>query len=203
METVVFDLWGTLVYGDAREVSEEHIYSIMGLTKEDFRKQCRELFFVKPLTNKEFAETLCERLKLDTQKAKSTEHWLNHAFENTKVFDDVFQTLDNLRQKKQLYLISDTSIESKNLLERIGLREYFSKIFLSCEYGLTKKQGLYSILLKELKVPPSEILVIGNSLSSDYGVPKALGINTKLIVRDKNCANLPIEYITSLADICK
>lgn len=55
----------------------------------------------------------------------------------------------------------------------LGIRDYFSKIFISSEIGLRKSSGnLYEYVINELSCKPINLLMIGDNIYSDVKVPK-------------------------------
>lgn len=77
---------------------------------------------------------------------------------------------------KRVYLVSDMYFSSgqiQELLERNGLAGY-NKLFVSCEYRRTKKNGLFEYVLKE--VGDSSVLHIGDSEEADVESAVKYGI---------------------------
>ena len=78
---------------------------------------------------------------------------------------------------KEVYLVSDMYMP-KALLEEIlfekGIKGY-KKLFVSCEYGVSKESGLFEILKSQLE--NKTCLHIGDNHKSDYICAKAAGID--------------------------
>jgi FMN phosphatase YigB (HAD superfamily) len=86
------------------------------------------------------------------------------------------------RQKKiKVLLTSDTYFDEpqiKDLLEsHLPLKEVHV-IFASCEFGFSKKHGLFKQIVQELQTCPDKILHIGDSEERDILPAKELGIRT-------------------------
>lgn len=81
-------------------------------------------------------------------------------------------------QKKQIICISDMYFEEKfimKLLQKCGY--HFDKIYVSSEYGCTKRSGeLFEVVKKDLEVAGSDILHIGNDKISDFAMPIKHGL---------------------------
>lgn len=80
-------------------------------------------------------------------------------------------------------LISDTYFERSQLefiLERSPLFQASTvdKIFISCEVGRGKRQGLFNDVLEEMRVDPHKMLHIGDNLQSDYAAALKEGIDS-------------------------
>ena len=66
-----------------------------------------------------------------------------------------------------------------------------SKIFCSCEYGKSKTNGLFEIILKSSGHRAESILHIGDNISTDYAAPRALKINAlHFLQEDEHLTNL-------------
>ena len=64
-------------------------------------------------------------------------------------------------------------------LERFGLRQYFSSIVVSGEFGLLKPHpAIYQQALRQIGARPQETVFVGDDLDNDVIGPKALGLRT-------------------------
>ena len=82
-----------------------------------------------------------------------------------------------IRMKKNIFLVSDmylTSNQLKTILREKGICGY-EKLIVSCEYGCSKREGLFAILKKELK--GLNCLHIGDNRQADIESAKKHGIN--------------------------
>jgi len=96
---------------------------------------------------------------------------------------------------------------SRVQLEAILLHNGFNlslieKIYISCEYGASKRSGtLYKLILEETGIEPNQLLHVGDHEISDISVAKHLGIqtdyyNTISIANEKH----PFLYLEQLRD---
>ncbi len=89
-----------------------------------------------------------------------------------------------LNMNKRILVVSDMYLgkkEIRNILKNAGFSVPDSNIFISSEYGVTKKTGkLYEEVLKETNVDKSKIIMIGDNVLSDYWAPKKKGIKAFL-----------------------
>lgn len=78
-------------------------------------------------------------------------------------------------------LVSNTYFTQNNLKEllqqNLSILPYISKIFPSCEYGVSKGHGLFTKVLEEMKVPPQAILHIGDNFKVDCQGAQECGIS--------------------------
>lgn len=89
-----------------------------------------------------------------------------------------------INENKKILLISDMYLE-RNIIEemlkknKINEGNEYSKLFISCEYGYTKRSGrLFEYVLKDLNISPQELFHIGDAWKSDYLKPLTLGIKS-------------------------
>lgn len=78
--------------------------------------------------------------------------------------------------------VSDTYLPYSAIttfLEKLGVRHYFERLFLSSEPLLTKRSGrLFRLVLDTMQVVPIECLMVGDNPYSDIERGTALGLNT-------------------------
>ena len=68
----------------------------------------------------------------------------------------------------------------KIYLEYFGLDDLFDEIYVSSDYGMTKKSGkLYKKIMEINHLKANDLFMIGDSKLSDYLKPRELGINSK------------------------
>lgn len=86
------------------------------------------------------------------------------------------------RQKNiPVVLVSDTYFEEQSMRELLTCDPHLSCIqhlFLSCEYGCGKQQGLFNRVVEQLGVPAARILHIGDHEKSDGLAASEAGIRT-------------------------
>jgi HAD superfamily hydrolase (TIGR01509 family) len=69
-------------------------------------------------------------------------------------------------------------------LERFGLRQYFSTIVVSGEFGWLKPHpDIYRQALSQIEARPQETVFVGDDLDNDVVGPKALGLRTVWFTR--------------------
>ena len=80
----------------------------------------------------------------------------------------------------KLYVVSDFYCGREFLagwLNNLGIADCFEGIFVSCDYMLSKRTGrLYRRVLDELKLTSDQVLMIGDSLHSDYRMARRAGL---------------------------
>jgi putative hydrolase of the HAD superfamily len=93
---------------------------------------------------------------------------------------ELLQYLSNISNKYKIVIVSDNLFDLADKLENV-LKNDFGKYqkFYSYQYGLTKKGGLLSLVLKELKVDPQNCIFTDDN-QINIEVAKNLGINALL-----------------------
>jgi len=64
-------------------------------------------------------------------------------------------------------------------LARVGIRQYFHRLFTSCELGATKPDpAFFREVLRRLAVRPRECIMVGNDYVKDIAPAKSVGMRT-------------------------
>ncbi|WP_404337488.1 HAD family hydrolase [Sphingomonas sp. MMS12-HWE2-04] len=88
------------------------------------------------------------------------------------------------RRGLPIIIASDTYLDAKQLRGLIAaaagedVAALIDRFFCSSVYGRSKNEGLYELVLKELKVKPHQILHIGDNHGADVGGVARFGVNT-------------------------
>ena len=127
--------------------------------------------------------------------------YLKHRFEDIELFKDVLPTLETLREKYNLGLLSN----GNSYPERCGLEGIFQFIIFSQEYGVEKPDPkIFQITLEKAGCSKQELLHVGDSLETDITGAIKAGINCVWLNRRslKNNLGVKIDYeISSLLEL--
>jgi len=127
--------------------------------------------------------TELKRIEIETIK-KNTAH--------SSLLKSLLKKIQEISSDKniKLFLISDTYYPDsliKYLLQKHYPEIIFDNLYLALSCNKTKSSGLlYTKLLEDNYLNPSELLHIGSNQLSDHNVPSSLGINTLLLALGKN-----------------
>lgn len=130
------------------------------------------------------------------------ELYLKHRFEDATLFDEVLSTLERLRQRYLLCVVSN----GNSYPRRLGLEKYFEFIILSQDVGIQKPDsGIFALAIHKAGCMPNEFLYVGDSQEEDIvGARKAdahvVWLNRKNEVRRKNIPR-PDYEITTLSGL--
>jgi FMN phosphatase YigB (HAD superfamily) len=102
----------------------------------------------------------------------------------SKLYPDTMPMLADLKQEYKLVLVANIDCFNKDLVDRFMIREYFDIVQLSCDVGMLKSdKGFHEEILKKLGMDADEVLMVGDSLESDIGAAKNVGMSGVLVDR--------------------
>jgi putative hydrolase of the HAD superfamily len=99
-------------------------------------------------------------------------------FEQMELYDDTIHTLESLRRRYRLGLITNgpASIQRAKI-ERFGLAGYFDALIVSGEVGVAKPDpAIFALALRQLGVAPRDALFVGDSPEHDMRGAEAAGM---------------------------
>jgi len=109
------------------------------------------------------------------------ESFLNNLAQASFLFDDIVELVENLSKTHRLILITNglKRVQKIRIVKSV-IAQYFEKIIISEEIGYAKPDPMIFIKgLEGLKIPPKkEIIIIGDSLTSDIQGGLNFGIDT-------------------------
>ncbi len=86
-------------------------------------------------------------------------------------YEDTFETVERLREAGyRLAILSNTNDDHhvRRIVDRSGLRPWFDPIHTSASLGLRKPHPRpFRLILETWALPPSEVVVVGDTLSAD------------------------------------
>lgn len=85
-------------------------------------------------------------------------------------------------------------------IERLGISKYIDQVFTSDYYQMSKTEGLFELVLNQLKCKPQEMIFIGDNRERDYKPSKALGINALYLTNNAISSKLE-NSINSLEEV--
>ena len=108
--------------------------------------------------------------------------YLRHRFENVVLFDDAILTLEELKGKYTLGIVSNGNSYPK----KIGLEKFFQFIILAQEIGIEKPDpGIFHLAIERAGCLPEELLYVGDSQENDILGAKRAGIKVAWLNRAK------------------
>ena len=177
IKLVIFDIWNTLTYNPTK--LKEEILKVLPLSPDYVQSKLNKLnlggisdedFFNQLTDNKEIIDDLLIKWKKINKEVR--------------IFEDVTDVLNELKKDKKLALLSNSTSNTLNILKEKNLFNFFDKIYLSCDYGITKPDiGFFKIIIKDFNLNPKECIMVGDKVKEDLVPAKKLGIITVLVDR--------------------
>ena len=108
-----------------------------------------------------------------------------------RLFDDTLKTLERLKGKYRLFLLSNLATPYKTCYIELGLDQFIEKPFFSCDLGDKKPNAsFYNMVVEYSQMAPVDLLMIGDNPVSDY--QGALNAGIKSILKDKPLSQITI-----------
>ena len=127
--------------------------------------------------------------------------YLKHRFEDVELYPDVIVTLDVLRPRFTLGLLSN----GNGYPERCGLPGRFTFVVFSQDVGVEKPDpGIFAAACKQAACKPGELMHVGDSLVSDVAGARGAGAISVWLNRDgvvNSTAIRPDHEIETLAQL--
>ena len=183
---IIFDLYGTLLHTTAKKKPYLNLFRQLGLTKQEM-----SVWVDRVMTqNFNSLEELKQEIKPDSSVyTQQFEYEVDEEVEYTFLFDDTLKTLQRLRPKYRLFLLSNIATPYKNCYYNEGLDEFFEKAFFSCDIGFRKPQPeSFQCIIEHSGLNPKQLLMIGDSIHSDY--EGAMNIGIPALLKDKDLFTL-------------
>jgi len=117
------------------------------------------------------------------------------------------ETIDVLKDLKgrglKLGLISNFDTRVYSVLQSLGIRQFFDTVTLSSETGYCKPDPkIFEAAVQALRIPPPQILLVGDSLHDDVEAGSRAGLVSVLIDRtDRHKHVNQVRRIKSLSEI--
>jgi len=182
LKVIAFDLDDTLY--PEREYVLSGFRSVAELVRRQFKVEDFYLELVKTFSEgermKSFNVTL-ERLGIEYDETMIQElirHYRAH-FPDIKLFDDAELTLQRLRKKHHLALITDGYLQAqRNKVRALNIGKFFEKIIYTDQYGKEywKPSRLpFQMVMECFSAGGHECVYVGDNVEKDFMAPNRLG----------------------------
>ena len=180
IKLVIFDIWNTLAYNPIR--IKDEILNLLPLSPDYVQSKLKDLNLGK-ISDETFFSQLTDNKKIiDTLLIK----W-KKINKEVRVFEEVNDVLNELRKYKKLALLSNSTSNTLDVLKEKNLFNFFDKIYLSCDYSITKPNiDFFKIITKDFNLNPRECMMVGDRVDVDLVPAKELGFITVLVDRENN-----------------
>jgi len=179
-KSIIFDLYNTLLYTEYKAKPYLNLFRTLGLTKEEMNFW-RDKVMTENFSFEELKESIRPGSSVYTGQY---EYDIKEENESTHLFDDTEFVLNELSKKYDLYLISNIATPYKECFYNLGLDRWIKDPIFSCDVGYSKPDpNIYKIVIDKSGLQPGQLLMIGDSVRSDY--EGALNCGVKAILKDK------------------
>lgn len=148
------------------------------------------------LRNGRFQDLFAE-LSIHFDAETFADSYLQQLGQQAPLVDGAMELLRGLNGRFQLAIITNGLADVQHpRLEKSGLKQYFSPIIISQEIGISKPNpGIFDAAFAQMNQPAkNEVLIIGDSLSSDILGGINYGIDTCWLNPNGKTSDLPITY---------
>ena len=190
VKAVIFDFWGTIVEnGTFSPLRQSWSILRVRMRFSEFVQKFEDVFMTEKFAdqnaafNKVFEEFSLQPKQFVIDKLIGV--WNKNRL-LAKPFSEAVKVLDELKKKKiKIALISNADCFSvEPLLEKFDLAKYFDSVHLSYTKGYLKTNPKsFEAILKELKLKPEDVLMVGDSLQTEIEGAKKAGIKPILLDR--------------------
>ena len=187
-KVILFDFWGTLVENGVWSPTKQVQRTLrIDLPFSEFVVRLEESMMTTSFSSLSDAfRAVCAEFGISEEGDIDylVGMW-NKSWMLSSMYPEVKQVLESLKSKYRLVLVSNTDNFSINrALDKFQLHSYFEKMFLSYELGTIKTdEEFMSTILEELKVLPSDCVMVGDSVQSDIEPAERAGVRAILVDR--------------------
>ena len=185
VKAIFFDLWGTLVENGSFPSPVKQIWRLMPerLSFQDFIVKFENSLMTQEFEN--LIDAFTKVLKDFGSKDKDLVEKMVGVWNRNALFSRLFpdaKVLTDLKKKYKIVLLSNSTSEARNVIEKFKIEDCFDLIFISCEQGKLKAD-LFKEALKKLKLKPEDAVMVGDSTHTDMEGAEKVGIKGILLDR--------------------
>jgi HAD superfamily hydrolase (TIGR01662 family) len=179
-KAVFFDLWDTLVFSFGVMRKTQRIMGLQSLQFMDFVERYEKATMKKNFSSPSALFVSGFRafgLKPKKQQLVVLEKLWKHNLKNAELFPESLRVLQSLKARGfKLVLVSNLQyFGSRALLKRLKLEHFFDSIQFSFEARLLKPdKRIFLRALKQLKLRPNQVVMVGDSLTDFFGAKNAM-----------------------------
>jgi FMN phosphatase YigB (HAD superfamily) len=188
---LLFDLNGTLAVGHYPDWNR--VLSDLGFSKRRGRELTLETFRSVAQGRETLLDALSRVYAIEVRdgfEAAVLDVYVSHI----TLRDHAIDVLQRLQRRYALYLCSDTVGTGKVVVDRLGLRRYFARMYFSCDLGVLKSERAFWVrVLSEFPdARPAAFVMVGDNPRADAYWPNRLGMRTVLI---DSAVSSPQDYV--------
>lgn len=208
IKVISFDIGGTLLTNNNKEnnsYSFKKLTNLLNLPYENVRNSYKKTFQTKKGTLNELINIFCKELKIEP--FKELNEFFYNKFNNSQhgtISKENVLLIKTLKSEGYKIILFSNNCCLINNYAIHDIVNYIDDIFYSYDIGYTKDdKESYKYIEEKLNVKPSEILHIGDTLNSDYYMPKRNGWNALYYGKTDDVNINSISSLTELHGIIK
>ena len=189
-KALIFDLYDTLIYcpKEYKKRPYKRFFSDIGLTKQQMSGWVDRIMTNNFNSFEDIKNEINPEMEIDISIYQQD---LQEEIMSVRLFDDTLKTLERLRSKYKIYLLSNLATPYKTCYFELGLNDLIEKPFFSCDLGDMKpNRSFYNMVIEYSQLAPKDIIMIGDNPTADY--QGALDSGIKAILKDKSLAEVTI-----------
>ncbi len=200
IKAVIFDFDGTLADRAKGGCNAYRVYLKEFVVKEKvdpvyFEAMIQDLMLLDQfgtINKKLIAEKFNRKYGYNIDHVHLYNWWVRNLGLYEPLFENTLKTLDYLKEKYKLGMITNGSIIGQNIkIDSTNIRHYFDSIIISDEFGKAKPDvSIFNESLKQLDVLPHEAIYVGDTYSNDIQGAYNAGITPIWIWSDDGRYNL-------------
>ena len=208
IKVVSFDIGGTLLKNEGLVSQSQYglkeLTKLLNLPYEKVRDAYKDVFQRTKGNFNELINNFCNKLEIKSNKM-IIDFFHNKFFNESKkqvILSEDISLIKNLNSKGYKVILFSNSCCLLNNDATNEILDYIDNIFYSYDIGYTKDdEESYKYIEKVMNVKPNEILHIGDTLKSDYYMPKKYGWNALYYGNCNEADVKSIEFLTDLINI--
>ncbi len=125
---------------------------------------------------------------------------------NIELFSDTIPLMEAIQEKniEAVILTNGPSDGQRAKFKTLGLSQYIQRIYIGEEIGFSKpNRKAFEYVLRDLGVPASDVLMVGDSIENDINGAEQVGIKAVLIDRGNKGCGYTSTRIGKLSEVIK
>jgi putative hydrolase of the HAD superfamily len=117
------------------------------------------------------------------------------------LFPETVEVLETLQKRGlKLGIVSNFDSRVYSVMRALGILHYFDSVTISSETGSAKPdRRIFEAAVRSVDTPPSEVLLIGDSLRDDVEAAERAGLQAVLI--DRNARYADMSHVRRISDL--
>ena len=192
-KVVLFDLDNTLI--DRQRIFKEMLMRKIGeyhtsISKEELEKIVDEIIVWDNNGNQHRLVTFqqyIDKYNVDVTAEELNAYWNDHSGEIIYVFEDALDTLQYLKSKYKLGIVSNgNTVSQRRKINQLPFLEMFDYTLVSGEIGIHKPNvGIFNKVCEEMMVLPQECVFVGDNYRCDIEGSYYAGMKPVWICKEK------------------